>query len=190
MKHLPLPIVARHSGSSRLVGSYRLVLSTVPGRWRNVAERTGVPLRASCSHSHQGLQTGYPLTWSTCIMYTVVVFLVLNYQKVVGGSIKLLWYSSSSKKSRKKEFLKCQGTVRYIPAMKKYYWHVLLRSLSLSLSQNVNTISTDLCMCETEPDLTIPANRRLEFEASSSSSSSSWTASWAGSLASLSYSTC
>lgn len=63
VKHLPLPIVARHSGSSRLGGSsYRLVLSTVPGRWRNVAERTGVPLRASCSHSHQGLQTGYPLT--------------------------------------------------------------------------------------------------------------------------------
>lgn len=25
VKHLPLPIVARHSGSSRLVGSYRLV---------------------------------------------------------------------------------------------------------------------------------------------------------------------
>lgn len=62
VKHLPLPIVARHSGSSRLVGRYRLVLSTVPGRWRNVAERTGVPLHASCSHSHQGLQTGYPLT--------------------------------------------------------------------------------------------------------------------------------
>lgn len=34
----------------------------------------------------------------------------------------------------------------------------------LSLSQNVNTTSTDLYMCETEPDLTIPANRRLEFE--------------------------
>lgn len=53
------------------------------------------------------------------------------------------------------------------------------------LSLSVNTISTDLYMCETEPDLTIPANRRLEFEASSSSR----TANWAGSLASLSYST-
>lgn len=29
--------------------------------------------------------------------------------------------SSSSKKVERKEFLKCQGTVRYIPAMKKYY---------------------------------------------------------------------
>lgn len=35
------------------------------------------------------------------------------------------------------------------------------------LSLSVNTISTDLYMCETEPDLTIPANRRLEFEVSS-----------------------
>lgn len=50
---------------------------------------------------------------------------------------------------------------------------VLSFSLFLVVGKkNVNTISTDLCMCETEPDLTIPANRRLAFEASSSSSSS------------------
>lgn len=40
-------------------------------------------------------------------------FLVLNYQKVVGDSIKVVLYSSS----KKVEVL----YIQYIPAMKKYY---------------------------------------------------------------------
>lgn len=64
------------------------------------------------------------------------------------------------KKVERKEFLKCQGTVHTSNKV------LLTRfaPLSLSLEKNVNTTSTDLYMCETEPDLTIPANRRLEFE--------------------------
>lgn len=66
---------------------------------------------------------------------------------------------NSSKKSRRNNF----EMPRYSTVHTSN--EALLTGVALFFfSLSVNTISTDLCMCETEPDLTIPANRRLEFE--------------------------